>query len=546
MGRGKKIIIGLVGAALSLALLAAFIPFPERWLGPDTEFIELEQGWDSRVRERMHHLSFGSRILPHDWLLKLEQAESEYLLSSSANLAELGFIPAEASPLNPDALPVGFSRTTDTDGVVWAGINCAACHTGALRYQGEQVIIEGGAALIDFTAFEHQLIDSLTATLVSADKFDRFAEAVETRDPDQLRARMQRRLDYLRQRQRINQSSTAYGHGRLDAFGQIFNTVAVELLNQPNNARPADAPVSYPFLWDASHLDLVQWNGSAPNKGPGPLIQNVTTALAVYGTANLTDHSGLTGYPSSVDIGNLGTLQDHYYRLQPPAWPAQVLGQLDRNRVEQGEQLYRDNCLACHSLSDRNRQHRELRVTLVPTTEVGTDPRMAHNFIAARAHTGALEGRKQFVLAGNRFGAEANTIDMVVHAAMGATLRHPIDSLLAALKDYHRVYGTTPKAVPDQYKARPLAGIWATAPFLHNGSVPTLMDLLTPPAQRPARFHVGSQEFDPVRVGYDATADDHTTLFDTALPGNGNQGHVYGTDLTESQRLALVEYLKSL
>ncbi|MCH8960532.1 MAG: hypothetical protein IH820_04220 [Bacteroidetes bacterium] len=90
-------------------------------------------------------------------------------------------------------------------------------------------------------------------------------------------------------------------------------------------------------------------------------------------------------------------------------------------------------------------------------------------------------------------------------------------------------------------------GIWATAPYLHNGSVPTLHDLLLPVDQRLVTFHVGSREFDPVKVGYVTTGGPDTFLFDTSLPGNHNIGHIYGTaELSDTEREELVEYLKSL
>jgi hypothetical protein len=93
------------------------------------------------------------------------------------------------------------------------------------------------------------------------------------------------------------------------------------------------------------------------------------------------------------------------------------------------------------------------------------------------------------------------------------------------------------------YKARPLNGVWATAPYLHNGSVPTLAALLTPPAERKA-FHVGSRRFDPVNVGY--VSDPEHPLFDPREHGNSNLGHDFGTDLTTPEKLDLIEYLKSL
>ena len=106
-----------------------------------------------------------------------------------------------------------------------------------------------------------------------------------------------------------------------------------------------------------------------------------------------------------------------------------------------------------------------------------------------------------------------------------------------------------------------------TAPYLHNGSVPTLYDLLLPSTMRvvatgqasvfagptrPLSFPVGQRAFDPVKVGYAAIAGPTPFTFETHTPngepilGNYSSGHTYGTDLSEVDRLALVEYLKSL
>jgi len=118
------------------------------------------------------------------------------------------------------------------------------------------------------------------------------------------------------------------------------------------------------------------------------------------------------------------------------------------------------------------------------------------------------------------------------------------------------------------YKARSLNGIWATAPYLHNGSVPTLYDLLLPKKPsitsttseceyRPDKFVVGSREFDPERVGLRSSGYDGF-VFDTSIAGNSNSGHEYGTRcevlpggktvraLTREERLDLIEYLKTL
>jgi hypothetical protein len=108
-------------------------------------------------------------------------------------------------------------------------------------------------------------------------------------------------------------------------------------------------------------------------------------------------------------------------------------------------------------------------------------------------------------------------------------------------------WGVTPQwHTRPVYVARPLASIWASAPYLHNGSVPTLHDLLLPVAQRPKTFPMGHREYDPVKVGYTTTVATPVWTFRTDSVGNRNTGHEYGTALTESQRLALLEYLKKL
>jgi len=104
------------------------------------------------------------------------------------------------------------------------------------------------------------------------------------------------------------------------------------------------------------------------------------------------------------------------------------------------------------------------------------------------------------------------------------------------------------------YKGRPLTGIWATPPYLHNGSVPTLYDLLLPPEDRPKSFYLGSREFDPAKVGYvTAQSADNSFLYRTRddagriIDGNSNAGHDYGNAaLSDKERKALVEYLKGL
>ena len=109
---------------------------------------------------------------------------------------------------------------------------------------------------------------------------------------------------------------------------------------------------------------------------------------------------------------------------------------------------------------------------------------------------------------------------------------------------------------PYGYVSPPLDGIWLRAPYLHNGSVPTLRDLLNSPGERPQTFHRGYDVFDPVKVGFKEPPPRPTgptgeltqlySLFDTREKGNGNQGHTYGTQLSNEDKEKLLEYLKTL
>ncbi len=519
----------------------------------------LPQGWDHQTRQKISFTSFGSRIIPYDWFLALEQADNTTLFRDSAHMAALGFISAPADEYNPDGLPIGIVRDTDKHQGDYVGMTCAACHTGQVMVNGQRIQIDGGQALIDFSGFEFALVAALSATLADTEKFARFYTRVHTAQSaggiistnsttpslttQSLQVLLQERLAQLQQRLAINKTDVPYGYGRLDAFGQIFNAIAVEALNMPENIYSPNAPTSYPVLWDASHLDLVQWNASAPNKEPGPLFQNAITALAVYGTISIKKEH-LT-YSSSIRIHHLADIQNAFYQLTAPPWPQDIVGPLDAGKLAAGKALYDQHCVECHTHVDATDKKRKLNAVLTPVAEVGTDPLMASNFSQRKVKTGILEGERSMVLIGKKFAADAGSLELVKHAAMGALLNSPWQTLKAIVSEYQDNHSAAVPTV-DSYKARSINGIWASSPYLHNGSVPTIYDLLLPAAQRPQQFYVGNIELDTQKVGSLSSAAPNTSLFDTRLPGNANTGHEYGTALSDEERWALVEYIKSL
>lgn len=540
-----------IGIGVLLLVLGACAAVTSAAASEVQETHYLAQGWDHQTRQQLSFTSFGSRLIPYAWFVALEQADNPALFRDPAHMSALGFIVATPDEYNPDGLPIGVVRDKDKKYGDYVGLTCAACHTGQVMISGRRIRIDGGQALIDFSGFETALVAALAATLADKEKFSRFHSHVNAAQTtvstslttQTLQVLLQERLQQLQQRLANNKTDVPYGHGRLDAFGQIFNAIAVEALKMPENIHSPNAPTSYPVMWDASHLDLVQWNGSAPNKEPGPLFQNAITALAVYGTIDIKKEH-LT-YSSSIRINQLADIQQAFYQLSAPQWPHDIAGALDKTKLAAGKKLYEQHCVECHTYVDGTDKKRKLRAVLTPVSEVGTDPLMAHNFSQRKVKTGALEGERSMVLAGKKFTAEVSALDLVTHAATGALLNKPWQTLKTIAREYHTNFSADIPLI-DSYKARPINGIWASAPYLHNGSVPTIYDLLLPAAQRPPQFYVGNIELDLKKVGHVSTATPNASLFDVSLPGNSNAGHEYGTALSDNERWALVEYIKSL
>lgn len=550
MSKKRQVVIGL---GLVLTIYGAYAvlgknPKQQKFdkIGLTKDIERLDQNWSEDIRQQVNFTTFGSKLMPYDWFLNIKIAGGDAKLSSDEVLGRLGFILQESARNNPDALPVGFAMD-DRGKKPWIGLTCAACHMGEVSYNGQKIFIDGGPGMMDFTGFEQAVYGALESTYNDTAKFSEFAASLEVTGEDVavLKEELKQRVDFFKLRLDANHTDVPYGYGRVDAFGQIFNAIAVEAMDMPNNRHVPDGPVSIPVLWDASHLDLVQWNASAMNEEPGPLGQNATTALAVYGEIDLPG-SKWFGYSSTIAFRNLGYIQTKLYELTSPQWPEKILGELDEKKVAAGEKLYTANCVGCHTVIDRDDPTRKIKAGVIPIEQVGTDPRMVENFINARAKTGGLEGRKSKYIIGEPFGPEASTFEMVLQSTLGSMIRHPLQALSAVLNEKRDVYSAEPVLKEKVYKARPLNGMWAAAPYLHNGSVPTLYDLLLPASERPKTFYVGNKELDIVKVGFITEQRPNTNLFDTSLLGNSNQGHEFGAALTDEERWQLVEYLKSL
>lgn len=540
---------------------------------PSPKVTYLEQNWTDEERAYFYFADQGSRLVPYDYFLHLEQAGSQALFRSDDNMTKLGLIPAAKSNYNPDGLAIGLARNGN-----YMGPTCAACHTQNITYQNETIRIDGGQAFLHLNGFLDGLTAALKATLENPEKLNRFQQKVlgehasqiekEALKKDLKASYEQRHAHMLR-----NHSDTPSGYTRLDAFGAILNQALAATEVEGNRNAPT-GPTSIPYIWDTPQHDYVEWNGSQANSGVGALARNIGEVIGVFGEieTETTKWLGLVdgGYPSSIQTSELRKLEHVVGKMHSPLWP-ESFPDIDAKLAKQGRGLYEQHCIQCHVDIDRTDPKRLIQVRMSTLDEIKTDPLMAQNAIGFRGRSGKFEGRPKYYFAGDPLLAEAPAIDIANNIMVGVIKNNPLQAYLAkqdakALGHPDMTY--PPKYVDGEivekgqevsrnallaYKARPLNGVWTSAPFLHNGSVPNLYQLLLPAKDRDQHFHLGSWEFDPKNVGYVLNAEDENDfVFDTSLPGNSNVGHEYGTGvygkpaLTEAERWALVEYLKTL
>jgi hypothetical protein len=533
--------------------------------------IYLNQAWSQDDREWYWHSSQGSAVIAYAIYLNLEVADGQELFRSDANSVRYGLVPDPANANNPDALPIGISKATVTTPIKgwpvgdYVGVTCAACHSGQLKYKGKVIHIDGG----NNNAFDLQglllaLPDALQATLNDPAKFDRLASRLGASTPeakDELRTRVegeyQRAHDFA-----TSNAATLYpwGPGRMDALALIFNRGLAVLPGMLYNSTTPVAPTKPPFMWNAPQGLWTQWRGTVQD----PIKRNVQEVIGVLLAVDLSSKSPAEGlFESSVPILNLQRTEDQLERLAPPNWPEDVFGAIDRDKAKVGKALFVEHCASCHNVwpyrwTEANKNgKRYIVVGLTPQTYVGTD-RGQFETIRPFAVAGDLgtalskevpEFRGKSLLPSGEF---MSTISRTV-TEMAIKKLNLTDAEALDLHGYREPSTTFP--LEEVYKAGPREGVWATPPFLHNGSVPNLYEMLIPAAERTKKFYLGG-DFDPVKVGLDTRATSGTFLMDTGLPGNSNGGHsfenrplgngVVGPLLPESDRWALVEYLKSI
>jgi mono/diheme cytochrome c family protein len=568
-------------------------PQPKKTVWLDQNVSKDRLGW-------FYHADQGTRTfgIPYEWFMALEQPVIQWvpfasvgLLSDPAYLDRYGFIPDTIIP-GKKALPIGFAQggpMSDPTGRPWRnptskqdmtgiGLTCAACHTGRFTYKDTAVIIDGGPALTDLFKLKQGMGVALLFTKIVPSRFDRFADRILGPDStvderETLKYQIDQVLNQYKAVKDLEQvvatQSIEEGYGRLDALNRIGNQVFSQDLNKPENYRGSSAPVHYPRIWNTPWFDWVQYNGSIMQ----PMVRNAGESLGVSAELNLTDPSkGL--FKSSVKVETLHEMEQMiagdppsaekgFSGLKSPKWPGDILPPIDEKLAAQGGELYKVHCQECHRPPVTSKAFLDfankdwwttnqagqpiLKIENIPIEHVGTDPAQAADMLA---RTVALP---------SDLGINQTGFGLALGEVVVKTVNYLYDQQKPPLsaKDRERINGYMPNEIQAklEYKVRPLNGVWATPPYLHNGSVPTIDALLGPAKDRPAKFYLGNREYDPVKLGYKTDKLTNSFEFDTSIRGNSNKGHefsntkgpgVIGTALSTEDRKALIEFLKTL
>jgi len=432
-------------------------------------------------------------VLPPYWVFRAlpavcsEKAPNGY--------ATFGFITEPGKDL-----PIGVSRR-QRFGVDHVGLNCATCHTSTLRDEPAatpKVMLGMPAQQLDLQAFVQFVLDCTLDNRLTADAV--IGRLPRENGPSLFERALLRtglvdrlKLQTLGLRNRIApllvENMPRWGRGRVDTF----NPYKAIQFNWDLSRLPQDELLGasdFPSLWnqrprEGMHL---HWDGDNDSVDE----RNLSAALG----------AGVT--PVTVDHDSLQRVRDWIWTLPPPMYPYPI----DEALATRGVPLYQQLCVECHADGRiRDGLKTGTRVGLVvPIDTIGTDRHRLDSYTS--------------VFAANQYG---------LYPQSGYRFTH-----------FRKTNG---------YANHPLDGIWLRGPYLHNGSVPTLRDLLDPPEQRPVAFYRGYDLFDRTKVGFvsdlPSAGAQVFTRYDTTVPGNSNSGHIYGTTLSDDDKRAIVEYMKT-
>ena len=259
-----------------------------------------------------------------------------------------------------------------------------------------------------------------------------------------------------------------------------------------------------PPWWRAHKKNALFYNGMARGDHRGTMMLATSVCVDTLEEAHRVDKIFMD-------------IQEYIRSLREPKYPFAI----DKNLAYDGEEVFVQHCAGCHGTYDENESKETYPNLLIPLDIIGTDPVLAQGGII---HSPELVEWYN----GSFYGS--------------VTRMEPRDS----------------KSGVVGYVPQPLDGIWATGPFLHNGSVPTLAQLLDS-STRPdvwRRTSFDTTEFDETKIGWphealefrqeDAPPTIRKFVYDTGYWSQSNKGHTFGDGLSETERKTLLEYLKTI
>lgn len=450
------------------------------------------------------HFKYGSTGGERDagipyWLWKvLPEMFPEFLPEPAKGYASLGFLFDETRPVDRD-LPVGVSKR-NVQGIDRVFLNCAVCHTGTVRNTPEsapRLIVGMPANALDLQAFERFLFNCATSEKFTPDRIAAEMKRIGANDDLINRSILRhfaidigrRRLLFLRDRFKFMDREPDSGPGRVDTFNppKVLLNFRMDQLPESEWVGNCDLP----SVWNQKKRKgmWLHWDGNNNSV-------EERNRSAAFGTGAI---------PPTLDRPSMKKMETYLADATPPAYPFPI----NQVLAQRGAPLYAQHCASCHGANGTDFTG-QLVGQVTPIEQIGTDRHRLDSYSADLA-------------------ANQN----LLYAA------YPEDRFT----HFRKTFG---------YANQPLDGLWLRAPYLHNGSVPTLRDLLTPAAQRPKHFYRGYDVYDPTNIGFVSDRPEEGTrkyfAFDTALPGNGNFGHegaAYGTELSDADKDALIEFLKT-